>query len=117
MRIFKFDLYNKDDYRQDRKDIAYLKLLTDKIGSISISILSPLGFFMSSRNGARFFCNVSSHREHNAVRLVTISKWQVIRSSSVIGYDDKKKKFATQTCSGKIFFLISIEIGLRLILR
>ena len=28
VRIFKFDLYNKDDYHQDRKDIAYLKLST-----------------------------------------------------------------------------------------
>lgn len=26
VKIFEFDLYNKDDYRQDRKDIAYLKL-------------------------------------------------------------------------------------------
>ena len=72
---------------------------------------------MSSRDGARFLCNGSSRREHNVVRLVTISNWRVIRSSSVIGYDDKKKKFATQTRSGKIYFLISIEIGLGLILR
>lgn len=75
----------------------------DKAGLMSISILSPLGFSIFSKNEGGLSRTGSSRREHNAVRLITMSKRRVIKSSSVIGCDNEKKKFATRTRSGKTF--------------
>lgn len=69
---------------------------------------------MFSRNGNGFPHIFKSRREHNAARSVMMSKRRVIRSSSVIGCDDEKKKFAIRICFGKTFFWIFIKIGLGL---
>lgn len=78
---------------------------------MSRSILSPLGFSMSSRDEGGFPRTGSSHSEHNAARSVTMSKRRVIRSSSVIGCNDKKKKFATRTRSGEMFLRFPLRLA------
>lgn len=70
---------------------------------MSISILSLLDLSIHSKDTRGLSRTSSSRREHNAVKLMTMLKGRVIKSSSVIGCENEKKKFAIRTCSGKMF--------------
>lgn len=67
-----------------------------KTESISKFILSLLSFSISSRNRREFFYTGSFCGNYNITRLVIMSKRQVIKSFSIINYDNNKKTFAIQ---------------------
>lgn len=111
IKIFEFIFIIKMIITKIKKNCILKTFNKDKVGLISIFFLFLWSFSMSLKYEFRLSYTNNSSRWYNAIRLITILKWQIIKSSSIMGYGNKKEKFAIQTCFKKMFFGFLLKLA------